>query len=387
MPDFKHLDALLQDFIQNGLPGCGCAVAKDGKVLYEGYHGFADIETARPVGPDTVYRLFSMTKVVICTAAMMLYERGKFLLSDPLYAYIPEYRKSTVALTKPNGSVELVAAKKPMLVRDAFTMAVGLPHPMGESYTARAMAKVREELAGKHGKFDLETDTKAMAGVPIAFEPGSHFLYGYGHDLVARLIEVVSGKTVGAFLKDEIFAPLAMKSTGYRYFGDIRERMISLYEKADNGSWLKIPGMQDDLHEPDAIFERGGAGLFSTVSDYLVFTQMLANGGMYKKERIIGRKTIDLMRQNQLGEQQLRDFAGVYNAGYGYGLGVRTMLDRAAGGANNSSGEFGWTGALGTWTAIDPAEGVSVVYMHQTKPNMEEYHHLRVRAAAFGGLD
>ena len=124
--------------------------------------------------------------------------------------------------------------------------------------------------------------------------------------------------------------------------------------------------------------------LFSTVRDYLTFTQMLANGGKHNGQQIIGRKTIDLMRQNQLCPSALEDFTNSYNAGYGYGLGVRTMMDLASGNCNTSVGEFGWTGMMGTWTAIDPSEGVSAVYMHNMLPNMEEYHHLRVRAAAFG---
>jgi CubicO group peptidase (beta-lactamase class C family) len=226
----------------------------------------------------------------------------------------------------------------------------------------------------------------AMAEAPAAFEAGTHFLYGYGHDIIAALIQLTSGKKLGIFLREEIFEPLGMTSTGYRYFGDIKERLAPVYVQNNTGWFEKSADRQDYLMEPNAKLERGGAGLFSTIPDYLKFTQMLANGGTYNGSRIIGRKTIDLMRQNQLSKQQLRDFGGTYLAGYGYGLGVRTMMDPAAGCSNTSVGEFGWTGALGTWTSIDPSEGVSVVYMHQTSPNMEEYHHLRVRAAAYGGL-
>lgn len=113
---------------------------------------------------------------------------------------------------------------------------------------------------------------------------------------------------------------------------------------------------------------------------------MFANGGVWKGERIIGRKTIDLMRLNHITDAQMIDFNNSYNAGYGYGLGVRTMVDPAAGNTNSSLGEFGWTCMAGTWASIDPSEGASVVYMHQLIPNLEEYHHLRVRAAAYGGL-
>jgi CubicO group peptidase (beta-lactamase class C family) len=164
MADFAHLDRLLNDFTKNGLPGCGCAVAKDGRILYEGYHGYADIEAGKLIGPDTVYRLYSMTKVIICTAAMMLCERGKFLLSDPLYEYIPEYRRRSVVHTKPNGSVEIREAKEPVLIKHAFSMAVGMPHPRGETPTAQAMAEIRRKLNEQYGegKFDIVSDVKAM---------------------------------------------------------------------------------------------------------------------------------------------------------------------------------------------------------------------------------
>ena len=147
-----------------------------------------------------------------------------------------------------------------------------------------------------------------------------------------------------------------------------------------------MSGKYDDRLQEDAVYEGGGAGLFSTVPDYLAFTQMLAAGGTYRGHHYIGRKTIDLMRQNQLNETQLKDFRNSYLAGYGYGLGVRTMMDPAAGYSPTSIGEFGWTGMAGTYTSIDPSEGFSVVYMHQLDPNMEEEHHHRIRSVAYGLL-
>jgi CubicO group peptidase (beta-lactamase class C family) len=386
MAKFDDLSRLLEQFVKNGPAGCGCAVAKDGKTLYEGYFGYADLEDKKPVTEDTVYRLFSMTKVVICTAAMMLFERGKFLLNEPLYEYFPEYRDTHIYVNRPNGNVEIRKAQNPMLIKHAFMMAVGMPYTFGNFPTAKEMEKVKEELTKKHGKYDIVTEVRAMGSVPVAFEPGTHWLYGYGHDIVAALIQVVSGKTVGQFLQDEIFDPLGMKDTGYRFRDGIENRMISIYKREENGEMKKIPGFLDVFHQPDAIYEMGGAGLYSTVKDYLKFSQMLANGGVYNGQRIIGRKTIDLMRANHLTDEQLKDFRNSYLAGYGYGLGVRTLMSTAEGHSNGSIGEFGWTGALGTYVSIDPQEGFSLVYMHQMMPNMEEYHHLRVRAVANGCL-
>lgn len=387
MSDFTDLTQLLQQFVKNGPAGCACAVARDGKTLYEGYFGYADLEEKRPVAEDTVFRLYSMTKVIICTAAMMLYERGKFLLNEPVCEYFPEYRDTQVFVTKTDGSVDTRKAKNPMLIKHAFTMAVGMPYAFGNSPTAVEMTRVRDELIKKHGKYDIVTEVKAMGSVPVAFDPGTHWLYGYGHDIVAALIQVTSGKTVGQFLQDEIFGPLGMKDTGYRYREGTKNRMAAYYKREKDGRMTKIPSFFDIFHEPDAIYESGGAGLYSTVNDYLKFSQMLANGGVYNGQRIIGRKTIDLMRENQLTEQQLQDYTNSYLAGYGYGLGVRTLMSTAQGHSNGSVGEFGWTGMLGTYVSIDPKERFSIVYMHQMDPNREEYHHLRVRAVANGCLE
>ncbi|MBQ1504018.1 MAG: beta-lactamase family protein [Oscillospiraceae bacterium] len=385
MANFKQLDELLRGFAGKTVPGCGCAVAKNGEILYEGYYGMADIEAGKPVTPDTIYRLFSMTKVIICTAAMMQFERGKFLLNEPFYEYFPEYRHTKVFEMEPNGNFHVRDAKCPMLVRDTFNMAVGLPYPGKQHPTDIMMNEVRARLdKEKNGKYTLQDDVRAMGEVPVRFDPGTHWLYGFGHEMVAAMIEVTSGMTVGEFLKKEIFEPLGMTSTGYRFFGDTRERMITMYRPED-GVFKRGDGFFDARHEPDAVYEAGGAGLFSTVRDYTKFAQMLANGGVYNGQQIIGRKTIDLMRRNMLSPEMLKDFNNPYLEGYGSGLGVRTMME-PAGVTNMSVGEFGWTGAAGTWASIDPSEGVSVIYMHQTMPNNEYYHHHRVRSIAYGCL-
>lgn len=384
MSSWKHLDEFLTENLKKGPAGCGCAVAQDGEILFEKYYGYADIEKQKPITEKSIFRQFSTTKLIICTAAMILFERGKFLLQDPIYEYFPEWKDTMVAEKQEDGTYIVRPAKRPIQVRDCFTMSMGIGYG-GDDYTHQMAMKVRQELAKELGDYTLRDDIRAMSKVPIAFDPGTRWLYGFGHELVAGLIEVVSGKTVGEFLREEIFEPLGMKSTGYRYFGDLREQMVTLYTRKEDGSLEPMKAFLDERHEPDARYEAGGAGLFSSVRDYLVFSQMLACSGEYKGSRIMGRKTIDLMRMNQLNEQQMKDFTFSYVDGYGYGLGVRTMLNPART-SNTSVGEFGWTGMLGTYVAIDPSERASVVYMHNLMPNMEEYTHHRVRNIAFGAL-
>ena len=146
MAKFDDLSGLLEQFVKDGLPGCCCAVAKNGKTLFEGYYGYADIEEKKPVTEDTVFRLFSMTKVIICTAAMMLFERGKFLLNEPIYEYFPEYRDTQVLTVQPNGNEVIRKAKNPMLIKHAFMMSVGIPYPFFNSPIAREMVKVQDDL-------------------------------------------------------------------------------------------------------------------------------------------------------------------------------------------------------------------------------------------------
>ncbi len=387
MAGFDDLSALLKQFVKDGTPGCGCAVAKDGKTLYQGYYGYADLEEKRPIAEDTIYRLFSLTKVVMCTAALILFERGKFLLNEPVYEYFPEYRDTQVFFKGNDGTYHVKKSDSPMLIKHVFTMSAGLPYEFEDSPTAKELIRVKDELQKKYGKYDIVTEVKAVGSVPVEFEPGTHWRYGYGHDIIAGLIQVISGKTVGQFLQDEIFGPLGMENTGYRFRNGNEARMASFYRRDESGGMKKIPGILDEFHEPDAMYEGGGVGLYSSVNDYLKFSQMLANGGIYNGKRIMGRKTIDLMRSNHLTNDQLKDFKGSYLAGYGYGLGVRTLMSTAGGHSNGTVGEFGWTGMAGTYVSIDPHEGFSVVYMHQMNPNMEEYHHLRVRAVANGCLE
>ena len=388
MSTVKDMDALLKDYSERHVPGAGCIVMQNGQTLYEGYTGYADIKAGRKVDAGTIFRLYSMTKVIVCTAALILFERGKFALNDPYSDYFPEWKDAKVAQLNGSGSFSFRPPKRPLRVKDVFNMACGLPYPSpkGEHPTDKAMNDVRAELKQKYdGKYTVSQEVEAMACVPLRFDPGEHWLYGFGHEMVAALIERCSGMTVGEFLKQELFEPLGMESTGYRYAGDQRERMAVLYHINDDGSYEPMTGAMDERFEPDQVYEGGGAGLFATIRDYATFTQMLANGGEYNRRSIIGRNTIDLMRTNMLNDTQLAEFTNTYLQGYGYGLGVRTMMN-IAGVSNSTPGEFGWTGAAGTWTSIDPKNHFSVVYMHNTFPNNEEYHHMRVRAIAYGML-
>ena len=399
MANFKDMDALLRKYVDDGLPSCSCIIARKGEILYEKYFGCADVENNVPLTRDHVFRQASLTKVAEYVTAMMLYERGKFLLSDPIYEYFPEWRNSRKAVPRPGGGVDIVPVEHPITIKNVMNMTCGLPYHMimggipVAHPTSQAMAEAMKPLLAK-GHYTLREQIRAMAEVPLAFEPGTRWLYGFASELTAGLLEAVCGKPAELVIKETLFEPLGMDSSANFTFGDLAERLVKDY-------YLK-PGKE--LGDPDALTvcpperEAKMVGPLGTVSgfsrvitncwDYTKLMQMLANGGVWQGQRIMGRKTIDLMRQNTIPRDVLqKDFSNNYLAGYGYGYGVRTLMDRYAGHHNGSLGAFGWTGGSGTWAEADPAEGVSIVYMHNLQPNLEEYHHLRMRAVAYGCIE
>lgn len=390
MSDFTNLNALLEDFVKRGLPGCGMQITQHGKTIYEGYFGYADIDKKIPITASSLFRQASMSKLPLYTVLMMLYEKGKFLLSDPISDFFPEWKHSTKYLINPNGYVDIVPTRRPVLISDVLSMKCGLPYcnfpEETTNATLRAMQKKMKPL-WERGHFTLQEQISAMADVPQAFDPGSHWLYGFSSELAAGLIEKVCDKPIDDVFQLMLFDPLEMENTRSHYFGNAKERMVTLYGKDEAGYLSPIYSPLDDKHLPGKEHECGWARLFSNVNDYSKLMQMLACGGIYKGKQIMGRKTIDLMRTNGLTPQQLKDFQDTYNAGYGYGFGVRTLIDKYKGNHNGSLGAFGWTGGFGTWCESDPEEEVSIVYMHNMMPNEEQYYHLRIRAAAYGCIE
>ena len=383
----KDLDLLMDRFIERGLPGCGLMITQHGETLYENYAGYTDVETKTPVTERSVFRMASMSKIPMYTTLMMLYERGMFNLTDPVGEYLPEWMHSRKYVKCPNGDFRIEPCERQITVSDTLSMKCGLPYcnsmAPSNDLTMTSMQECLKPLIEKGG-YTVQEHASAMSKAILAFEPGTHWIYGFSSEIAAALIEVLTGKTVDDVMQELLFDPLEMNDTRSRYFGDIESRMVKLYAKKEDGSLGPGPTFFDDKHIPGPEHERGWARLFSTVRDYSKLMIMLSNGGRYKDRQVMGRKTIDLMRANGLNEVQMKDFDGMYNAGYGYGYGVRTIIDPAKGNLNGSIGAFGWTGGFGTWCEADPEEGVGIVYMHNQMPDEEEYYHHLVRAAAYG---
>lgn len=386
MANYKYLDNLLTNFTSNGLPGCGLQITHHGETIYEGYSGYSNIEKNIPITKNSIFRQASMSKLPLYTTLMMLYEQGKFLLSDPIYDFFPEWKNPTKFIRHETGYIDIVPCTNPVTVKDVLSMKCGLPYCNfpGETndMTLREMQKYMKPLWEK-GHFTNREQIEAMSHVPMAFEPGTHWLYGFSSELAAGIIEAVCGKSIDDVFAEMLFEPLEMKNTSSHYVGDAKERMVQLYQRNADKKLTPIYMSLDDKFNPGPEFECGWSRLYSTVNDFSNLMQMLACGGKFKGEQIMGRKTIDLMRTNGLTKEQLCDLQDTYNAGYGYGMGVRTLIDKYAGNHNGSLGSFGWTGGFGTWCESDPEEEVSIVYMHNMVPNEERYYHLRVRSAAY----
>lgn len=379
----KDIDNLLQSFIDRGLPGCSLHIAQRGKILYEGYKGVSDLDTGKKIDENSIFRLASMSKIPLYTVLMMLYEQGKFLMTDPIGDYLPDWKNSTKYVKKEDGSYDVVPTERPLIIKDAMTMKCGLPYCNFDGPTDDIVMKGMQECMRplwKKGYYTLAEHLTAMSKAPLAGEPGTEWIYGFSSEIAAGLVEAICGKPINEVFREMLYAPLGMTSTDAIYFGDIQERMVRLYARNNKGKLVEGPDFFDKKHLPGAENEQGWGRVFTTGRDFTRLMQMLACGGEYEGHHYMSRKTIDLLRSNTLDGT----FGDTYNAGYGYGYGFRTLVDKSLGNSNGSLGAFGWTGGFGSWCEADPEEGLSIVYMHNLMPNDEGYYHPRVRSAAYG---
>ncbi len=387
----KDLDNLLRTFIDRGLPGAALSVCKDGEIIYESFCGYRDTDKTKPLTEDTLFRIHSITKVYSALCGMMEYERGAFLMDDPVSEYLPEYKNLLVSIPQEDGTFRVEEAKEPMLIRHLFNMRVG-HYSFGDNPTANAMKEIHEKLGGSKflSKYSLREEIRALAEVPMLFEPGSHFQYGYGIDIMAVIVEITSGMSLGEYMSKKIFEPLGMENTGFRFRPGWEERLAGCVRHNPDGSVSSCNDLLGDpldtMYAPDGKYEAADAGLLSTLGDLQTFSAMLAGGGAYRGERIIGRKTLDMMRSNLLDEALLKEFTTAMPdmEGYGYGYGVRTMLPKGTALIGGSVGEFGWLGAAGAWMMADPSENLSAAFMIQDMLPNSKYYNNRLKAAIYG---
>lgn len=373
--DFTKLKECLDRMISEyNAPGVDCIVYKEHEQIFRYYAGMSDIENNKKVCGDELYIIFSMTKMLTCTCALQLYEQGKFKLDDPVSMYLPEFEKMRItnealdtesavkiASGKSQGEkIDVSAdgyAKNPITVKDLFTMSAGLDYDLGAKGIVEAL---------KEGKTSTRELVNAISETVLGFEPGTRFRYSLCHDVIGALIEVWSGMSFGEYMKKNLLEPLGMKDT---FFGVPKDeerlsRMAARYEYDENHKPRRMT-----LECPYTLaegYESGGAGLISSTEDYALFLDALASGGVGKSgNRILNEETVKLMGgTNHLQGMQLEDF-GVLRPGYGYGLGMRTHMNPEVSGSLSPVGEFGWDGAAGAFSLVDPENRISLTYFQQ----------------------
>ena len=385
--DFSKLDRLLEEFASHSVPGCTCTIMQGDKAIFEGAAGYADIASGKKVNAHSMFRQASTTKLFTYAILGMLYEEGRFLFSEPVGKYLPEWSETKKFVVRPNGEVDTVPTERPLTIQNAVAMMCGLPYcmapaPNPTTPTLAAMSKRIAALLEK-GTPTLREEVRAMGDVPVMFEPGSHWEYGFGSEITGALVETLTGKALRENFREKIIEPLGLEDTDTFFTPGNRERVVTSYAKTPEGSFVASPDFYDATMDPAQTPVGARPNLITSSTDFATFMQMLANGGTYKGKKFLGAGTVAMLHANQLGEAQMKDFTNDYLAGYGYGYGFRTLLTQEYG-HNGHIGCFGWTGGSGIWVEADPVDKFSIAYMHNMMPNEELYHHHRVRATAYG---
>ena len=387
--DFTRLTNLINDFVERKTnPGCAVSIMQGDEIVYEGYAGYSNIEEKKPITKHSMFSQASTTKLFTYAIMGMLYEEGKFLFSDPLSDYLPEWKDTKKYFVQPNGQVDVVPLEKPITIRNAVAMMCGMPYCMAPAVapitpTLKAMSAQMEKLIAEKGApTTIRDEVRVMANAPVMFEPGSHWQYGFGSEITGALVETMTGKALREVFKERIIDPLELEDTDTFIRPENKDRIVTTYLKRD-GVLSPAPAYGLNTSDPTVTPIGARPNLYTSTNDFATFMQMLANGGKYKGRKYLGEGTVNMLHESQLDAVSLRDFENDYLAGYGYGLGFRT-LETQKFGHNGRLGCFGWTGGSGTWVEANPVDHFSIAYMHNMMPNEELYHHHRVRAVAYG---
>lgn len=378
--DFRRLNEFLDSLLERGVPGWDMMIRQGGQTIYRRMNGFADREAGRRMQGDELYYVYSASKVVTAVAALTLYEQGKFLMTDPVSAYIPAFGNMKVKEIRPDDLEVLHPAVNPITMRDLFTMTSGL------NYDLKHPA-VLDVIHSTQGKAPTLAVAEAIAKRPLYFESGTRFMYGLSHDVLAAVVEVISGKRFSEYVREHIFEPCGMKDSCYHLDEEKKTRMARQY-LFDDALGKAVPTDNSNEYVFGSEYDSGGAGMITSLEDYMRFAEMLTRRGVTEDGcRILSGRTVDLMRTNHLGPAPLKDFDWVQFKGYGYGLGVRTMLDRTACGSAGPVGEFGWSGAAGAWMLIDPENQLTAYYAQHMLNSQEPYTHPRLRNLIYACVD
>jgi CubicO group peptidase (beta-lactamase class C family) len=367
-----RLDSYLDGFVANGRhKGSLLVITRGGRIAHVSQRGHRDTDAGLAVEPDTIWRIYSMTKPITSVAAMMLYEEGALSLFDPVAKFIPSFADVRVYRQGMAAAPVTVPAAEPMLVWHLLTHTAGLTYgfhaanPVDEAYRAAGF------FLDPPPEHDLASACDVWAGLPLLFEPGTEWNYSVATDVIGRIVEVVSGQSLDEFFAQRILEPLGMSDTGFAVSEADRPRMTALYaHDPQTATAVPYPGVDVISAQPPRLLA-GGHGLASTAADYHRFTQMLLRRGELDGVRLLAPRTVDLMTSNHLpGNATLTQFGRplldlVINEGYGFGLGLAPLVDPVAAKTLSVAGEYRWEGAAGTAFWVDPSADMTVLFFTQ----------------------
>lgn len=379
-----HLTAALRMEVEKGrMPGAVVAIARRGKIVYFEAVGYRDAVARVPMTTDTIFNIASMTKPVTAVAALQLLERGQLLMGESLGAYFPAFARSTVATMDAAGErvTGTVPAARPILIHDLFRHTSGLVY--GDRGTT-AVHKLYPGGSGGAASMTGEAFVAALGALPLMYQPGTVWDYGFGLDVLGLVVEKLSQRTLGQYFEQHIFQPLGMTDTAFV----VPAAKVARFARALPKDPATGASQAVNPRTEPARFECGGGCLTSTAGDYLRFALMLRNRGQLGSTRVLGPKTVDYMLSNHLGPE-VRNLVGNADptrAEYGFGLGLAVRTTPGMARLLGSVGDFSWPGASGTNWWVDPQEDLTVVFMAHTPGSMRWYYRQLINALVYQAI-
>jgi len=376
----ERLDRLFARYVdEQKLAGWLVTIARHGKLAHVRAYGQRDVEAGLPVEPDTLWRIYSMTKPITSVAAMMLFEEGGFELTDPVAKYIPSFADMRVFAAGSDIRYKTVPANEPIRMWHLLSHTSGLTYAFMRSHPVDALYRARGFEWGWPKGADLAACCDIWADIPLLFQPGTEWSYSVATDVLGRVVEVVSGLRLDEFFATRIFGPLGMTDSAFYASPDNGSRVAALYNRDADGKLARLDDLGKGAFKEPAVLS-GGGGLVSSAADYNRFTQMLLHrphspAGELEGARLLSPRTVRIMTTNHLpGGGDLEEvgrplFTETVFAGVGFGLGFAVVMDPAANKGLGSAGEFNWGGAASTAFWVDPAEQLTVGFYTQFMPS------------------
>jgi CubicO group peptidase (beta-lactamase class C family) len=363
----RIVTTLNADIAKGAIPGATLLIARNGKIAFYESFGWLDAATKTPMPKNAIFRIYSMSKPITSVAAMILVEQGKLFLSDPVQKYIPAFAEMKVAVQKPDSpNVDLVPVTRPITVQDLMRHTSGLTYGFLPGTPVAKMYQAANLFGAEVTNADF---ADAIAKLPLAVQPGSSWNYSHSTDVLGRIVEVASGKSLYQFEKENILDPLGMSDTGFSV-PTSRQNLIAEPLPTDNKVVGTSPVSNPRL---PATWEAGGQGMVSTAFDYAKFLQMLQNGGALDGYRILSPATVAFMTSDHLSQIGPGPTAYLPGAGYGFGIGFAVRRQEGVAANEGSAGDYYWLGAAGTSFWNDPKQHLTVVFMMQAPSQLFHY--------------